>query len=179
MAGNKGSKRSSSASTASASLTSAKQARPRLSETSRIYKLSPSSGHESSDEEKETPIIKADVDTPPKLLFMSDTLETRTMGTEVTVSTLVGLQVFPHMKFINDPRIELMYNLNPKLICGVVLEKCSPPSNVSDEEWWEHARKWVGRNVSVLRSSKNTQMKWSFMGKWTQCVQRHIVIILY
>jgi hypothetical protein len=170
MAGNKGSKRSSSASTASASLASAKLARPRLSETSRVGKLSPSSGNESSDEEKDPPIIKADVNTPPKLLFMSDALETKTLETELTVSTLVGLRVFPHMKFINDPRIELMYNLNPKSICGVVLETCSPPANVSSEEWWEHARKWIGRNVSVLRSSKNTQMKWSFMGKWMQCV---------
>jgi hypothetical protein len=114
-------------------------------------------------------MIKDDIDTPPKVLFMKDTVETKIMGTEITVSTLVGIHLFPHIKCINDPRIELMYDPNPKSICGVVFGECSSPGiNVSDEEWWEHAWKWIGRNVLVLRSSKNTQMKWSFMGKWMQ-----------
>jgi hypothetical protein len=85
------------------------------------------------------------------------------MGTKITVSTLVGTHLFPRIKCVCDPRVELIYNHNPKSICGVVFLEYSPPVNVTNEEWWEHAHKWIGQSVSILCSSKKMQMKWSFM----------------
>jgi hypothetical protein len=104
-------------------------------------------------------------DTPPKELFVESTDVTRNLGTSLTVSSLVAMRLFPHIKFLCDPTVELMYNRNAKSICGVILSECNPPVNVPEHEWWEHARKWILRQVCVLRSSKNTQMKWSFMCK--------------
>ena len=104
-------------------------------------------------------------DTPPKELFVESTDVTRNLGTSLTVSSLVGMRLFPHIKFLCDPMVELMYNRNAKSICGVILSECNPPVNVPEHEWWEHARKWILRQVCVLRSSKNTQMTWSFMCK--------------
>jgi hypothetical protein len=48
----------------------------------------------------------------------------------------------------------------------VIMSECSPPVHTSNEEWWENARKWIIRDVSVLRNSKTTQLKWSFMSKY-------------
>jgi hypothetical protein len=104
-------------------------------------------------------------DTPPKELFVESTEVTRNLGTSLTVSSLVGMRLFPHIKFLCNPTVELMYNRNAKSICGIILSECNPPVNVPEHEWWEHAQKWILRQVCVLRSSKNTQMKWSFMRK--------------
>ena len=87
------------------------------------------------------------------------------LGTALSVSSIANLRLFPHIKFVCDPTEELMYSKNAKSVCGVVLLQCSPPINIKEEDWWEQARKWILRQVSVLQSSKNTQMKWSFMGK--------------
>jgi hypothetical protein len=154
-----GSKRS-TASTASASLPSTKKRRDTANRTK-----SEDLGQDSDASSIGGTQVKDELTTPPKILFMSETIEKKIMGTEITVSTLVGNRLFPQIKFICDPRVELEFNRNPKSICGVVLGECNPPANVAEEEWWDHARKWIGRNISVLRNSKNTQMKWSFMGK--------------
>jgi len=105
------------------------------------------------------------VGTPPKELFVGSTTATKIMGTEITVSSLVGVRLFPQIKFVCNPTVELMFCRDARSICGVVMSECSPPVTITEEDWWEHARKWIGKQVSVLRNSKNTQMKWSFMGK--------------
>ena len=104
-------------------------------------------------------------DTPPKELFVGSTPDTKIRGTEITVSALVGVRLFPQIKFVCNPTVELMFCRDARSICGVVMSECSPPVNVTEQDWWEHARKWISKQVSVLRNSKNTQMKWSFMGK--------------
>jgi hypothetical protein len=57
----------------------------------------------------ETP-TKYEANTSPKELFMGNTISKRIMGIEITVSTLVGIHLFPHIKFVCDPWIALMYN---------------------------------------------------------------------
>jgi hypothetical protein len=104
-------------------------------------------------------------DTPPKELFVGSTPDTKIRGTEITVSALVGVRLFPQIKFVCNPTVELMFCRDARSICGVVMSECSPPVNITEQDWWEHARKWISKQVSVLRNSKNTQMKWSFMGK--------------
>ena len=102
---------------------------------------------------------------PPKELFVGSTPDTKIRGTEITVSALVGVRLFPQIKFVCNPTVELMFCRDARSICGVVMSECSPPVNITEQDWWEHARKWISKQVSVLRNSKNTQMKWSFMGK--------------
>ena len=82
-------------------------------------------------------------DTPPKELFVESTEVTRNLGMSLTVSSLVGMQLFPHIKFLCNPTVELMYNQNAKSICGLILSECNPPVNIPEHEWWEHARKWI------------------------------------
>ena len=101
---------------------------------------------------------------PTKLFLQSDN-NNAVLGTALSVSSIVNLRLFPHIKFVCDPTAELMYSKNAKSVCGVVLLQCSPPIDIKEEDWWEQARKWILRQVAVLRSSKNTQMKWSFMCK--------------
>ena len=109
------------------------------------------------------PVLPAD--TPPKELFVGSTTANKIMGTEITVSLLVGVRLFPHIKFVCNPTVELMFCRDAQSICGVVMSDFSPPVTITEQDWWEHARKWIGKQVPVLRNSKNTQMKWSFMGK--------------
>jgi hypothetical protein len=80
--------------------------------------------------------------TPPKTLFLQGTDPDQLVGDEVAVCALVVKKVFPHVKFICDPQIELIWSND------------------------ENARRWVSRQVAILRSSKTTQLKWSFMGKF-------------
>ena len=116
---------------------------------------------DSSDDEKQ----KTTPGSPPKELFVGLAETNKTQGTELTVATIVSKKLFPHIKFICDPAVELLFSRSPKSICGVMLAHCTPPTGVTEEVWWKTARKWIGKQVSVLRSSKNTQMKWSFMRK--------------
>ena len=102
----------------------------------------------------------------PKELFVGSTTATKILGTEITVSSLVGVRLFPQIKFLCNPTVELMFSRDARSICGVVMSECTPPVTIAEPDWWEHARKWIGKQVSVLRNSKNTQMKWSFMGKY-------------
>jgi hypothetical protein len=44
--------------------------------------------------DEETLIKTEDTNTPPKVLFMSEMIEKRIMGTKITVSTLVGIHFF-------------------------------------------------------------------------------------
>jgi hypothetical protein len=105
---------------------------------------------------------------------------TKSMGTELTVSTLVGSRLFPHIKFICDPTVERMYNTDARSICGVVMIHCSPPVEIPERAWWEYARKWISQKVSVLRNSKNTEMKWRFMGKCKPTQHRnHKTVLTY
>lgn len=104
-------------------------------------------------------------DTPPKELFVGSTTANKMMGTEITVSSLVSVRLFPQIKFVCNPTVELMFCRDARSICGLFMSECSPPITITEQDWWEHARKWIGKQVSVLRNSKNTQMKWSFMGK--------------
>ena len=104
-------------------------------------------------------------DTPPKELFVGSTTANKMMGTEITVSSLVSVHLFPQIKFVCNPTVELMFCRDARSICGLFMSECSPPITITEQDWWEHARKWIGKQVSVLRNSKNTQMKWSFMGK--------------
>ena len=120
---------------------------------------SDSSGEESG-EEKEKP--KCNV---PLELFVKDTTPTQLVGDEVAVCSLVSKRLFPHVKFITDPDLDLAYN-NEKSICSFVCSNCTQPINIEEKVWWENARKWVGRQVAILRSSKNTRVKWCFMSKW-------------
>ncbi len=87
------------------------------------------------------------------------------MGTELTVGALVGLRLVPCVKFVCDPTTKLMYSQDARSICGVVLSECSSPVNVTEQDWWENAKNWISKQVLVLRNSKNTKMKWSFMRK--------------
>jgi hypothetical protein len=104
--------------------------------------------------------------TPPKTLFLQGTDPDQLVGDEVAVCALVVKKVFPHVKFICDPQIELIWSNDEKSICGVVRAECAPPENIAEKKWWENARRWVSRQVAILRSSKTTQLKWSFMGKF-------------
>jgi hypothetical protein len=99
-------------------------------------------------------------------LFVQGTNPNQMIGDEVAVCALVVKHIFPHLKFVCEPLVELAYSNDAKSICGVVREKCAPPANVSETKWWENARKWIGRQITILWSSKNTQLKWSFMGKY-------------
>ena len=93
---------------------------------------------------------------PPKELFLESMEATRIMCTELMVSALVGLCLFPHIKLLCNPMVELIYSQNARSICGIVLLQCSPPINVKEHDWWEYARKWIKQQVSVLQSNKNT-----------------------
>jgi hypothetical protein len=128
----------------------------------------------SDDDDSQT---KPSTSSPPKELFLTQEETNKLQGTEVTVGTLVGKRLFPHIKFICDPVIELLFDRSPNSICGVILGECSPPKGVTEEKWWANARKWVGKQVAVLRSSKNTQMKWSFMRKLNQIVCDNCCIV--
>ena len=101
----------------------------------------------------------------PKELFVAANTSNRIMGTELTLGALVGVCLFPHVKFVCDPTTKLMYSQDARSICGVVLLGCSSPVNVTEQDWWEHAQKWMSKQVLVLHNSKNTQMKGSFMHK--------------
>jgi hypothetical protein len=101
----------------------------------------------------------------PKELFVAANTSNRIMGTELTVGALVGLRLVPRVKFVCDPTTKPMYSQDARSICGVVLLGCSSPVNVTEQDWWEHAQKWMSKQVLVLHNSKNTQMKWSFMHK--------------
>ena len=154
---------SSIASTPSASLASAKKPRGK-------HRNKKESRHNDNDDTSSTsadmgPSPVRSTDTPPKDLFLSSTVADKLMGTEITVSALVGTRLFPQIKFLCNPTVELMFCRDDRSICGVVMAECSPPITIAEQDWWEHARKWIGKQVSVLRNSKNTQMKWSFMGK--------------
>jgi hypothetical protein len=138
---------------------------------SKVRKVTPTSHGVESDMSSaavdETPVkSEYGVSPPQEVLFVDNTVEKRTMGTKTTVGSLVASRLFPHIKFLCDPNVELMYNRKPKSICGVIMSECSPPVHTSNEEWWENARKWIIRDVSVLRNSKTTQLKWSFMSKY-------------
>lgn len=104
---------------------------------------------------------------PPMTLFLKGTNQNQMVGDELAVRVVVGKRLFPHVKFICDPQIELVWSDNEKSICGLVRQACAPPENVEVEKWWENARKWVSRQIAILRSSKTTQLKWSFMSKST------------
>jgi hypothetical protein len=87
------------------------------------------------------------------------------VGDKVAVCALVVKRLFPHVKFICDPQIELIWSNDAKSICGLVRAECAPPENIAKTKWWENVRKWVSLQIAILCSSKTTQLKWSFMGQ--------------
>ena len=103
---------------------------------------------------------------PPKQLFVVGSNTVQAVGDEVTVSSLVGKQIFPHVKFLRNPVDELAFTNDARSICGIVRAFCNPPENIPAKDWWQTARKWVGRQIAVQRSSKNTKLKWTFMGTY-------------
>jgi hypothetical protein len=111
--------------------------------------------------------IETPTSMPPKQLFVVGTSLDQTIGDEVTVSTLVVQRIFPHVKFVCNPVDELAFTNDARSICGIVRSYCNPPSNIPGTEWWQNARKWVGKTIAVQRSSRNTKLKWTFMGTWT------------
>jgi hypothetical protein len=102
---------------------------------------------------------------PPKELFVINVGPIKSVGNEVTVNSIVVKKIFPHVKFVCDPEKELTYTDDVKSICSVVRSCCTPPYNVPERKWWDTARKWVAQQIAVLRSSKNTRLKWSVMGE--------------
>ena len=103
---------------------------------------------------------------PPKQLFVVGSNNVQAIGDEVTVSALVGKRIFPHVKFLRNPVDELAFTNDARSICGIVSAYCNPPENIPATEWWQTARKWVGRQIAIQRSSKNTKLKWTFMGTY-------------
>jgi hypothetical protein len=110
--------------------------------------------------------IETPTSMPPKQLFVVGTIPDPTIGDEVTVSTLVRQRIFSHVKFLCNPVDELAFTNDARSICGIVRSYCNPPANVPDTEWWQNARKWVGRQIAIQRNSRNTKLKWTFMGTW-------------
>ena len=104
---------------------------------------------------------------PPTHLFLRGAANDQTIGDEVTVSALVAKRIFPHVKFVRNPVDELAFTNDAKSICGIVRTYCNPPENIPATDWWQNARRWVGRQIAIQRSSKNTRLKWTFMGTYT------------
>ena len=104
---------------------------------------------------------------PPTHLFFRGAANDQTIGDEVTVSALVAKRIFPHVKFVRNPVDELAFTNDAKSICGIVRTYCNPPENILATDWWQNARRWVGRQIAIQRSSKNTRLKWTFMGTYT------------
>ena len=156
---------SATASSRSASVTSKRlPSRPLRTPEEDHAPLRPGADDDSTDDEQET-LTPASM--PPKQLFVVGSNTDPTVGDEVTVSALVAKRIFPHVKCLCNPVIELAFTNNAKSICGLVRSYCNPPANIPETEWWEHARKWVGPQITIQRSSKNTKLKWSFMGTYT------------
>ena len=122
------------------------------------------------DADDESTLAQNDTETPtslpPKQLFLVGSNNVQTIGDEITVSSLVAKRIFPHVKFVRNPVEELAFTNDAKSICGIVRAHCNPPENIPATDWWQSARKWVGRQIAIQRSSKNTKLKWTFMGTY-------------
>jgi hypothetical protein len=82
-----------------------------------------------------------------------------------TVMMVVTDELFKRVKFV-DAETDLGYSLNPKSICGFMIEKCNVAKQHLDVEvWWQQARKGVRDTVSRLRNDKTTSLKWEFLGE--------------
>ena len=126
----------------------------------------PGAGDDESTDQERSMALETPTSMPPKQLFVVGTNTDQTIGDEVTVSQLVAQKIFPHVKFVCNPVVELAFTNDARSICGIVRSYCNPPENIQEDEWWQNARKWVGRTIAIQRSSKNTKLKWSFMGKY-------------
>ena len=129
----------------------------------------------------ESTIVDRDPQTPtsmpPKQLFVVGSNSDQTVGTEIMVSVLVAKRIFPHVKFVPDPAAELAFTDDARSICGIVRSYCNPPDNIPDTEWWQNACKWVERQIAIQQSSKNTKLKWSFMGTYYAVLLLFITIV--
>jgi hypothetical protein len=72
------------------------------------------------------------------------------VGEKVAVCVLVIKWLFPHVKFICNLQVELMYIDDVKLICRVVRVECALREYVSNKKWWENACRWVSRQITIL-----------------------------
>jgi hypothetical protein len=149
-------------STASASIASKRRKGKQKQSPDKVLSQADDESSITHDKEIDKP---ASTTRPMTELFVLGTNPNQMVGDKVAVCSLVVKRLFPHVKFVCDPLIELAYSDDAKSICGVVRAECAPPANVSVTKWWENARRWIGRQITILRSSKTTQLKWSFMGK--------------
>ena len=167
----KGSKRSTTSGTVSTQSASVPSS---LGQKSRGEKRTPDKQHSSrasgTADDDSTTVQNEPGDTPaslpPKHLFVIGSNNVQTVGDEVTVSALVAKRIFPHVKFVCNPLEELAFTNDARSICGIVRAYCNPPENIPATEWWQTVRKWVGRQIAIQRSIKNTKLKWTFMGTY-------------
>ena len=117
-----------------------------------------------SDEEDELEVPHAEqpgANRPRKDLFEVD----KEKSSRSAVRSIVSYSVFPRVKFCDSVR-DLRYKTEDKTICKFVMERLSISESVDKRDFWEKAKKWVKATITRLRSTKSTELRYAFHGKW-------------
>ena len=102
---------------------------------------------------------------PPSHIFMSrsQTTDDRARQMKITLQGFVSNSLFPKLKFITDPDVELRYTDDKNSICNLVVRDCNV---VGDQQlWWASAKNIVRHKISEMRNNKNSAIKTAFFGK--------------
>ena len=89
------------------------------------------------------------------------------------VRNYVAESIFPHLKFIEKPEVELAWSENEQTICQLCLRGFNLTLEKEDlKSYWESdVRKMVDKELSKLRNTKTNSMKRDYLGTLTRLDQ--------
>ena len=84
---------------------------------------------------------------------------------KTAVHDYVSNYLFPKLKFLRGPGVNLEYSTMTKSICGLVMAGCHQEHSTEGILWWSTAKKQTVNEIKRLRNDASKNLKISFLGK--------------